>query len=178
MRFRWLGRNARALGAAPFVLALAFHTADDGGLLERWRDGRREIAEHPPGATATWRGLALRIEDVEVLTSDTSAAADELPAGTQVVNMTVEINPPTSAGDDTVWCRVRLVDDAGRVYRAGPTDYRNGSITDTCAGGFDDPGAVYTAEYSFLLPDDATPRALRVGDADRNDVVDLRLSDA
>jgi L-ascorbate metabolism protein UlaG (beta-lactamase superfamily) len=163
MRFGWLGRNALALGAAPLVLALAFHTADDAGLLERWRDGRRGIVEHPPGAAATWRGFGFRVEAVEVLTSDATTEAGQLPPGTQVVNMTVEVTPPSPARDDTVWCRVYLVDDAGRLYRAGPIDYHDGSITGTCGGGLNDSEAASVAEYTFLLPDDATPRALWLG---------------
>jgi hypothetical protein len=176
VRPAWLRRNALALGAAPVVLALAFHTADDAGLRERWSDDRRAIAEHPPGATATWRGLAFRVDTVELLTPDTMADDSDLPPGTQVVNVTVAIIPPSPAGDP-VFCWAHLVDDAGHTYRAGPYDYLDGSITGSCGAGFDDPEAAYAAEYTFLLPADATPRALRLGDADRNDLVDLRLGD-
>jgi len=161
---RWLKRNAVALVAVavltPATIAVTFSTEWSSYLTTRATQPI-EVAE---GRTAEFDGTEWRVTRTERVSSDSRAGVDAgLPAGSDLVMVTVEVNPGNvTTEDESSFCTVRL----GEYEGSGDTatrswgdatfaaiDYRNpAGVESGCSPDIIEP---YVFTSTFVIAHDA-----------------------
>lgn len=158
----WLRRNGRALVAVlvllPATLGIMF--------VNQWIRYYEAVPSRPvnvaAGETLEYGNARWRIEATDRVSADSAAGRErDLPAGTDLISVTVEVNP-TGTGPDGVpdGCAARLEESGGGTVTRSWTNAAGGSINLDGAGPAltscsSEVSTAYSFEAEFVVPADA-----------------------
>ena len=161
-RAGWLRRNGRALLAILVLLPATLGIMFANQWIRYVEDGPSRSVNVTAGETLEYGNARWRIEATDRVNADSAAGRErDLPAGTDLISVTVEVDP-TSTGPDGVpdGCTARLEESGGGTVTRSWTNASQGAI-DLGRGGpsltscSSDLSTRYSFVAEFVVPTEA-----------------------
>lgn len=157
----WLRRNGRALLAVLVLLPLTVGIMFANQWLRYFEEWPSRPVNAAIGETLEYGNARWRIESTDRISADSDAGRErDLPAGTDLVSVTVEVDP-TGTGPDGVpdLCAARLEESGGgtvtRSWSNGSRSALLGGVGPTLTSCSSDLSTRYSFEAEFVVPAEA-----------------------